>query len=442
MHVTIIQETTAIQHAQRSAVKVNNGSGVLVSALSDKIAYVLTARHVVPQKKATVEDYEGNRLKVIDCINYPRRGVNRDIDCAIVIVEASSDLNYARLASSKIEDGSSCWMIGYPESRREKQDNASRLKVQDGNIAFAESHTFVMNATNSPSKTFLNGFSGSGVFVQSGGICELVGIETRVDEDPIEYEEHLGRVRCYRNNHYVELAAFYSLPRLAPDYLTCFSRLKDLIFELDFVDEANIEGILTLLFEAADKLIANGLPKPFELIESYGQSLLIPNSDPNYLVNKNLWVSLLEFYIICGLIDHTPMIDSNYLKTLERTRRFLYEGSDTAWLKKLQEILYFAKDNLDANSVIVIGSPETNPRLTPNNIQLESIITNISSPDIFSSEMRIDTTTTSHLRSLVIHHLKAIHGACMLDNEFVYKDKSKSDLLTLFRGQYGQFIKR
>lgn len=437
--MNLIQKPSAQQTAKIHTVKVNNGSGVIVSSLDPKVSYILTARHVLDNKKARIVRHDGKSIKEKKTYTFQKRGATKDIDCAIIEIDANDELAYAPISATPISAGDRCWMIGYPESKAQ-ESLGERCKIQDGEIAFGGNPTFVMNAANGPGKVFINGFSGSGVFIESQGECKLVGIETRVDDPAIEYTEHLGRLRCYTLSHYQELLKKNDRPSLAPYFMSCFSRICESIFDLQYAQPESEREIRNYLINSAKEIIEKGLPKPFELMEKYNSSILVSSTDPCHILDAKLWTSLLEFYLICGLIDFTPTIDSSYIENSMTTRAFLYSGLDGNWIRNLKEILTFAHNNLSAHGIVVVSSPQAGPRLTPNIDLLSSVILDIASPSAFSKNLEIDNGTVVRLKSLKVNHLTAIHSECLLEYESVYSGKEPIEFMKLFRLHYGKFI--
>ena len=434
------QNTTALQHVNQYAVKVNGGSGVLVSSLHPDVAYILTARHVA-EKKQVVESYDGLKIKVKKCLTFPDRGKTKGLDCAILVIEPIEGLNYAPVTTSAIRTGTPCWMIGYPESRAQMVGNAKQIKNQDCTIGSAESHQFIINATNGPQKIYINGFSGAGVFIESNGRLELLGIEYGVDEAPIDYNEQAGRLVCYTMNHFIQLLADKKLPQLAPDYLACFSRISNLTFNLNFINNTTLTEVQVYLNRISQNLIDNGLPKPFQMVEKYGPNLLIPSTAPGAIMDRNLWIGLLEFYVICSAIDSVQCLTSEYIENSAKIRKFLYHNSSQSWLAKLREILDFANQTMSSHGVIIVGSPEGNPLIEPDEIHLNDIIIDIASPNPVAQKQEIDAHTVSKLESLSVHHLTALNSNCLVKNEYRLRGKSQIEFIKLFKEYYGEFIK-
>ncbi|WP_228139609.1 ABC-three component system protein, partial [Acinetobacter pittii] len=56
---------------------------------------------------------------------------------------------------------------------------------------------------------------------------------------------------------------------MIPAHLECFSRMREMIFAFNVIDQNNVYHLKAALERLADSLIANGMPPPYEVMMQY-----------------------------------------------------------------------------------------------------------------------------------------------------------------------------
>lgn len=412
-------------------VMVNNGSGVLVSALSNKYSYVLTARHVLCEANKLV-NHVGEEIKVIDVYSHS----NSAYDCAVIKVEYVPDIQQVAWSADTLNHHAPLIVAGFPALRRSLPE---KIKHQDGKMSSIVEEKFIFTAEGTPPKDLINGMSGSGVYYLRNGEAYLIGVEHSMDGS--KDIEMFGRLQCQSLRRFEEIISTCNLAPMVPCFLECFSRLKDQIFGFNVIDPSNVKKLKEKLDSVADLLVANGLPAPHKLMMQYSKSLLLSDEHESVIFDKELWVAYFEFVIICAILDNVDTVDEEYLLDLERKRRIVHSSSKKNWVRHLAEILRAAKKMLDKEGVIVVSSPQEDAPLSPPKSYLAGVIDDISSIPAEGNLLQIDNVSDDIYTTYVITHLKGLRNHCVIGHEWEYGDAKASSQLLLFREKYNEFIK-
>lgn len=401
------------------AVKVNSGSGVLVSTLSSEFTYVLTASHVVDDPITVTR---GNQiLKVISAPYF-----HENYDCCIFKVEYQHDI-LQRIWRGELDAGIRISYAGYPRSN---VGSDRPYKIYSGTWNDQANNLIVCNLDNSPGQESIEGMSGGGVYSNRNGHPYLWGIEARMDDEAAD--ARYGRIRCHTVECFDQILTANQLPQMAPFYMQCFSHLKGDIFEFNAPKPENLNGLRAKLGELADWLIEQEMPAPHDLMMRYQRELLLGNKEPDStILDRNLWISYFEFAVICSILDEVDVIDETYLHTLDRKRRFMYSCSSDNWLWKLSDLMKAARDMLDAEGTILVNSPQENAAGFPDPEDIREVLDDIASSPKFRSLARIDSAHGDITKTYSFAHLKGLRNTHVIDKHREYKGPPGSQIATL-----------
>lgn len=168
---------------KKLTVRVNDGTGVLVSPLDKDILYVFTCRHVVldegknilPLDKITISydelNSEQEHVFTIQSIEVSEQENN---DIAVLVVKRDIDVPHLYISSDRIK----CYHIGFPKSRKDAENKIGNILVlhiahfdSNSDIDIVEYQYDVEIKENE-----IKGMSGGGIFNKDG---KLVGIHTQ-----------------------------------------------------------------------------------------------------------------------------------------------------------------------------------------------------------------------------------------------------------------------
>ena len=429
---------TASEIMQSYCVRVNDGSGVLVNAMTQDYSYILTAAHVTKNvKDHVVIDYQGHNLHVLEVLTYPE---SKDVeaipyDCAILKVEYQAGVEQKCIPASSLSLRSDLALVGFPGTERESSDP---IKHYDGHLTSVFNEHVIFTIEGVPGRGTIEGMSGGGIYHVQGKIPFLVGIEYRMDGTG--QDQQYGRVQCYSLVRFKDIITEHASAPMIPAYLECFSSMRETIFTFNVIDQNNVLNLKAALDSFADSLIASGMPPPYEVLQLYDLQLLVDSKQPSELTTRELWVAYLEFLVISALMDNVGVVDTYYIKSIERKRRLLYTSDGVNWVSRLEELLKTARRLLDKDGTIIVASPDAAAKLLPPNFMLERVINDIA---VVPSQgpFAIDAVESSIYTSFKLTHLEGLRKSCVIDNEFEYQVQAPGlAQLKLFRDKLNEII--
>lgn len=418
---------------------VNDGSGVLVSAMSGEYSYVLTSHHVVKGNVVdnVVKDHAGNDLKILDVLFHTDEQHRREFDCSVIQVEFVPGIIQQALPASSLSHRANLTLVGFPATER---NSSFPIKHYDGHMTSVVDSLIVFTIDGIPGKTTISGMSGGGVYFIDGSRPYLVGVESRMDGE--DQDQQFGRVQCHGLNRFEEIIHINQKSSMAPAYLECFSRMRELIFGFNVVQQKSVTDLKTEWLKFADALVAQGMPAPYELMGKYTIDLLISPNRPSEVKDKELWVAYFEFLIICALIDNVSVINAAYINSLERRRRILYTSEGSNWVGKLELILKAARKFLDHEGTVIVVSPEQGADLLPENFHVDRVVRNIALVPSAGPLAPIDKAENSLYRSFVLTHLEGLRKHCVVRKEVEFsKIEAGVAQLHAFRKNLNEVIK-
>lgn len=130
------------------AVKVNEGSGVLVQSMSDEYSYVLTARHVLKDDDKLFL-WDGTPVKSLGAYFL-------DEDCALIKVPVVEDLALTRFRSANIDYQAQAVFAGFPGYLKNEKTPVDRFRVYNGKLS-SVADDYLLTIDNLPNKGLIEG---------------------------------------------------------------------------------------------------------------------------------------------------------------------------------------------------------------------------------------------------------------------------------------------
>ncbi|MCH5514100.1 ABC-three component system protein [Pseudomonas syringae] len=420
-------------------VKVNEGSGVLVNAMSKEYSYVLTAGHALRENAADniVTDYEGNLLEVIEVLVHSDEKHRVDYDCGIIKVAYMPRVTQQASSASSLSIGAHLVLTGFPATERK---SLIPIKHYDGHMTSSVRDLIIFTVEGIPGKGTIAGMSGGGVYHIEENRPYLIGVEYSMDGTGSD--QQFGRIQCQGLVRFEEIISSHASAPMVPAHLECFSRLRKNIFGFNVIDQQNIVRLRNELFKFADDLVARGMPAPYELMEKYENDLLVGTGRAGEVRDRELWVAYFEFLVICALLDGVGTVDETYIKSLERKRRILYTSDGSNWVGRLEIILKTARKLLDQNGTVIVASPEQGADLLPDGFHIDRIVKNIALVPDSGPLAPIDQAESELYKSFILAHLEGIRKQCVVRGEMEYSDTDAGVAqLHLFRVKLNEFVK-
>lgn len=416
------------------AVKVNSGSGVLISALSQEYSYILTAAHVVKDyKQHTILNHKGEQVNDIKTYFHP----DSKLDCALIKIPYNESINLS-LYIGEPPPQAQLMMVGYPDSRDKEAAFHDKVKQQDAQFTSYVKDVIVISANGMPDKEMIDGFSGAGVYCLDYENPHLIAIEYRMDGT--EDEMYSGRLRCNPICWYEELVAHHSLASIMPSFLECFSNLKDKTFNYDFPDTNLIAHIKEEFGGIIDEILEDKSTKPSLILTKYENNLLFSNEHPSSLLDMRLWISYLEFMAISVLLDNPTKADSVYFSELETKRKLVFSKSEKNWIGELRNLLELAGNTLDEGGSLIIDNCELDPIVMPPKFRIKEILESIARPRATGSRLKISRVSAEKYNTFKIAHIRALHKRCVIENLDEFYNNNSSEYIEMLRGFYNVHV--
>lgn len=418
------------------SVRVNEGSGVLIRPMSTEYSYVLTAKHNVEGQKVEIYDLDGILLPYLEI--YPHKDKGRD--CAIIKIKLIAGLTPTRYHDEYLQHNAESTLAGFPTLSRYADVMRERCSLMNGKISSVDREGFTFTAENLPNKNIVDGYSGGGVYLIKNDEIYLIGIEYRMDGEAEQQQYSI--VRCLNFKCFDEIVEENKLAPLIPSYFECFSQTIKYTFQYtEAIKPESFKNLKLNLAAFASALVAGGLPTPEKLLAEYGSQLLLTGESNQSLYDMDLWFSFFEFLIICSIIDDVASIDGEYIKNLEKNRRFIYSRNGDNWVRHLQAIIDIADELLGEDGTVVIRTNHVTHAARPTKKEISFIVPDISIVPSEMRESRIDLGKAGSVSGLNLLNLCGLHYECVISDEPEYAKSRKRDLIKLFRDNHNVFIK-
>ncbi|EKM5064312.1 hypothetical protein PUZ93_001310 [Cronobacter turicensis] len=410
-----------LEQQKQSTVIVNNGSGVAVPAMASQYSYVLTARHNLqadPKNRETLLPLEDIRITYRDGQVIEPKAIfsSHTEDAAILLIEGVQ-VEPLVYSNDVIEDQASIAILGYPATRRNGTGNS--LKTFRGEIQDFE-HTRINVSTSSfASQDEIMGVSGGGVFSKRQNEWVLIGIEYSMEGPENESQNWLSCVRIGIFEKIIADSSFQELhvAPILPPYLLDFLQLVEYSFPLEGFECERTQRLLRqMLWDVAKEKLTGKCPSPHSIMQKFGDQLLVAG-DPLYrLADRKLWLSWVEFLVMCVLLDSPQEIDHDYIEKLRKRRRLFYSGSDREWTSYLEAI---AKSNfigLESDGVVLITTNRTPVKTRPA-VSFSKLVMDICRPN--GSNFDIGASAQAP-KDLKLMHIDGLNRDCLVLNEQQY----------------------
>lgn len=409
------------------AVKVNDGSGVLVHCLSEEFSYILTAKHTLkPQNR--VETWDGHLLTVLDIYHHSD-------DCALLKILLVNDLPLVRFKSNRFDHKSEVIFGGFPSYRAKEKSPEARFKTYDGKVNQFDKE-FYVTIDGLPPKSNIEGASGGGVYIIVNGKPYLIGVEIEM-AGPQPQEP--GVVLCYDMTRFDEIVKAHDLQPILPSFLSCFNRIRPNTFKYTLNSPRVLQALRRQLHIKAEGLVRNGIPKPYELLALYDKGLIVNGQADEAIYDLELWSAYAEFLVLHSLLNDVGVMDLTYLKKIERSSRFVYSRSKEAWLQDLNNIIFSARKLLDDGGVLVVSSGDVGSPPIADKTFIKYLVEDIAAPVAeYDDEdgARIDMGLESGDVPFSFALLGSLHRECITRNEQAFLGLDTVQSMELLKDKY------
>lgn len=412
---------------RQHAVKVNDGSGALVHCLSEEYSYILTAKHNL-KKQNNVKTWKGDQINVLQVYEHLD-------DCALLKIPLVADLPLIRYKNAELDYQADAVFAGFPGHRAGEKTAEERFKSFDGKAKQFESG-FYLTIDGLPGKSLIDGASGGGVYLVAGGRPYLIGIEICM-AGPQPKEP--GVVSCYDLSRFDAIVKANNLSPILPSFLSCFTKVRLSTFNYTLNSQNILQVLRGQLHSKANKLVREGIPKPYELLALYDKGLIVNGQADNAIYDLELWSAYSEFLILHSILNDPPVMDLKYLQEMEKTNRFVYSRSKDAWLQDLNNILSSARKLLNDGGLLVVSSGDIESPPIPDKKFIKYLVENIAAPAAEYDDDdgdRIDIGLEGGDIPFGFALLGSLHRECITRNEFAFAELNGSEMMKLLKDKY------
>ncbi|WP_191622636.1 ABC-three component system protein [Pseudomonas fluorescens] len=429
------------------AVKINDGSGVLIQPAHGEHSYILTARHVLETTENSGEYLDIDNISVTkyngEVINLARRIVSIDNDFAILITSnrINSDL---QIAVSKPERNRRVLYYGYPGIRRDLEAR-EQIRQFPGQINEIEEDRFTVALDQRPGWGEVAGASGGGVFIEIGEDIFLQGIESRV-EGVVDREFH-GKVICTPISIIEKFITETGLEKIHPPSMSSFLGLVDKTFQCfsQAEDPDNLRFLITQLKERGSAIGSVEDINPFMLYQRFKKTLLIKDCPEQNLYNEHLWIAYFEFLIISCLIDNIDIVNFSYIDENSTRRKFLFSTDQDNWIWKLMDIFRSDFRGLKRGGKIIVSTGDRTPKHEARDSSLSKVVIDIGRGP--KNEIMVDSGIMNPAIDFKVYHLTGLHRLCVVEKDEQFADyyagneeHGEVELMALIKELYHAYI--
>lgn len=432
--------------AKQHAVKVAEGSGVLIQPATEDYSYVLTAKHVVKEtdipelSSISVLDKYGNSITVQE------RYFHQEDDCdlAILKVEFQRGLELGYFYNEPT-NGMQASIYGYPIKREPEQGVLNELSTYEL-ILHDIRENEVLEFRNQSQAIYedIEGYSGCGIFYfnDKTNKVELVGIECRM----AAASSNDGHICGYKFSKFKEILQSHNLVEIKPPFLKSFRYHEANLFNsVELLHDDGIECVkdLAKYYFHQNQIYTSPQINPDSIIKRFGCVLLAYKQKNEDLFDNNTWSSFLEFLFIQFVIDFertgAELVHEEFLAKLFNNYRLIFDHEKLNH-KRIwgRYIALTSFEDLDPAAKIIILSKGSEPKHPQIPEELKRTLPNIAEGS--DKYDLIDRVSQNKARDNPIFHWSAVNRTCIGDKEIEFEnlqlDTHKIQIEKLVREEY------
>ena len=331
-------------------VRVNDGTGIIVSPLDDSILYIFTCKHVIQDNNSELiskenisvsydEQTSGNNhtFKIVDVV------LSDDEQNDVAILVAKRDLDNIPHLYPSTTDRVECFHIGFPQNRINEEGNFQNALVMsisdfDGN---SDDNMIEYQSQVTAKYSELAGMSGGGIFNKEG---KLVGIHTQSSMP--DTKEMLGKEVMIPVSLYLKLLEQKGLSPVFEYDLHKFGDMVGWIFDFEGQNQKYVAKKASQFLCDIDEYKAIVQKwSPLKIFEVLKQNKII-NSDINIeSLNQKHWQAFTLFVV--SIIAFLKLDESDGEKAIIN----LYNNFHYCYSEKMLDV-YDVREKLDAKLVV------------------------------------------------------------------------------------------
>jgi len=283
-------------------VRVENGSGVVVSPLTDEYHYVLTAHHVI--KDFDNKDAKGITISFLPDSTYKDAKVEvldvkkcEESDAAIILIKRiNEDVRFLYPTKTLPESGNR-WHLGYPNNQNDKGEAKACVEHEIRNwLGRFEGIYEKYQCEQTINKHEIEGMSGGGVFDCN---YRLLGVHRGYATD--ENKEQLSKFVMIPWECFEKIIKEHDLPPVLPFDLTSLKAFKEQIFCFDnnLGAKMKLKALLAQMAQLKTSVVEWSPKACYETFQQYRQAR-------HYVVTEEMrendWILFGEFLVAMKIL--------------------------------------------------------------------------------------------------------------------------------------------
>lgn len=358
-----------LNEIRKYIVIVNQGSGCIFQPLDREATYILTAKHVIQNegnninllRKFTWEAGawipEDIPLEITPNVNYFE---HENFDVAIIKLPRIEGFENFIRTDKITKDRENYSLFGYPDVRRDLENNPSLSSSYRSNHGIVineirDNGLWEANVPLNADQDQIAGQSGGAIGKINDNTFLLAGIQSGMINT---HGEDMGAIEFLPISSFDALTALHpnSLTALYPEYMGCFSFLKNHSFELSGTQENEevIAFIKNCLHQQAENIV-NSPTFPLKIKEYFSSRLLLNTQNIDVLDKKQIWTAWLEFLTILNITGRQNFEESD-MKDIFNSYRLLFGQNDKDWSYERQNILFSDYFGLKQNGLVIVAT--------------------------------------------------------------------------------------
>lgn len=413
------------------AVKVNEGSGVLVQSMSDDYSYVLTAKHVLKEDDKLFL-WDGTPVKSLGAYFLNE-------DCALIKVPVVEGLALTRFRNSNIDYQAQAVFAGFPGYLSNEKTPIEKFRVYNGKLS-SVADDYLLTIDNLPNRGLIEGASGGGVYLLVNQRPFLVAVEIEM-AGPQPKEP--GVVKCCKLSRFDEIISVNGFAPILPTFFECFRKIQNRTFQFDSAIPGSFNNLRSVLHSKVAEMIAAGVPKPYQLLDKYKNDLIVVGQSHQAVYDIDLWTAYAEFLVLDMIMSESDNFSVARLQEIERSRRIVYSRNENNWLQDFSNILQSARKLLDDGGMLIVASKDNASAPVPCPIMINAILENITVPlsEDEDEDPRIDVGIETGCPPYNFALLGSLQQTCIIKNEIRFRKAPPDQLIDILRGYYGAVVK-
>lgn len=330
-------------------VRVNDGTGVIVSPLDNTIFYVFTCKHVIQDKNGNLPSKDDISVRY----DAHTSGNNHNFEVAEIVINDDEQNDVATLVVKRdldniphvypSSDKTDCFHIGFPQNRINAEGNFQNALVMNISNFDGDSDDGMIEYQSQviAKDSELAGMSGGGIFNKEG---KLIGIHTQ--SSMADNKEMLGKEVMIPVSLYLKLIEQKGLSPILEYDLQEFGGMVNWIFDFEGQNQKYVaKRASQFLCDIDEYKVIVQKWSPMKIFEVLKQNEIIKSDVNIESLNQDYWKAFTLFVV--GIIAFLGLDENDGEKVIVN----LYGNFHYCYSKEMLDV-YDVREKLDAKLIV------------------------------------------------------------------------------------------